>query len=67
MRLTLPKALALALVANLLPACDRAATDKGASATGDTSGQTPAGAATGQASEGSTDDREAPARPSSSY
>lgn len=62
MRLTLGKALVLALLANLLPGCDRA-TDRGPSGAGDTSGQTPGGAATGQASEGSTNDRKAPARP----
>jgi len=64
MRLTLSKALMLALLAGVLPACDRGATDATGSAT---SGQTPAGGATGQASEGSTDDRKAPARPSSGY
>jgi hypothetical protein len=62
MRLTFGKAMVLALLASLLPACDRGATDAGG---GSTSGQTPAGGATGQASEGSTDDRKAPARPSS--
>jgi hypothetical protein len=67
MRLSLPAALALALIANLLPGCDRTATDaeEGSAVRGGTSGQTPAGAATGQASEGSTNDRKAPARPSS--
>lgn len=68
MRLSLPAALALALIANLLPGCDRTATDAeeaGSAARGGTSGQTPNGAATGQASEGSTNDRKAPARPSS--
>jgi hypothetical protein len=63
MRLTFTKALLLALVASVLPACDRGATDQKGS--GPTAGQTPAGGATGQASEGSTDDRKAPARPSS--
>jgi hypothetical protein len=64
MRLTLSKALLLATLASVLPGCDRggpADTQK------PTSGQTPAGGATGQASEGSTDDRKAPARPSSGY
>jgi hypothetical protein len=64
MRLTLSKAIMLALFAGMLPACDRGAPD---SSGGGTSGQTPAGGATGQASEGSTDDRKAPARPSSGY
>jgi hypothetical protein len=66
MRLTLSKALMLALFAGVLPACDRTATDaEEAASRGSTSGQTPSGGATGQASEGSTDDRKAPARPSS--
>jgi hypothetical protein len=66
MRLTLSKALMLALFAGILPACDRTATDaEEAASRGATSGQTPSGGATGQASEGSTDDRKAPARPSS--
>ena len=66
MRLTLSKALMLALFAGILPACDRTATDaEEAASRGSTSGQTPSGGATGQASEGSTDDRKAPARPSS--
>jgi hypothetical protein len=67
MRLTLSKALMLALFAGILPACDRTATDaeEAASRGSSTSGQTPSGGATGQASEGSTDDRKAPARPSS--
>jgi hypothetical protein len=66
MRLSLMGALAMALVANLLPGCNRTANDQEErSAAGGSSGQTPAGAATGQASEGSTDDRSAPARPSS--
>ena len=60
----------LACAAALAAGCDRTATDaeeaasRGASK-GGTSGQTPYGGATGQASEGSTDDRKAPARPSS--
>jgi hypothetical protein len=72
MRLTLSKALMLALFAGVLPACDRTATDaeeaasRGAtSGKTSTSGETPYGGATGQASEGSTDERKAPARPSS--
>ncbi|MFL6574269.1 MAG: hypothetical protein ACJ8G4_21125 [Burkholderiales bacterium] len=65
MNLTL-KVLALALVVVALPACDRGATDSDESASrGATAGQTPAKGATGQASEGSTDDRKAPARPAS--
>ena len=68
MRLTFGKALMLALLASVLPGCDRTATDaEEAASRGSTSGQTPAGGATGQASEGSTDDRKAPARPSSAY
>ena len=56
----------LALFAGILPACDRTATDaEEAASRGATSGQTPSGGATGQASEGSTDERKAPARPSS--
>jgi hypothetical protein len=67
MRLKLCKALILALLGSvLLPACDRGAPDSNRGASGGaTAGQTPAGGATGQASEGSTDDRKAPARPSS--
>jgi hypothetical protein len=50
MRLTLSKALALALVAWLLPGCDRTATDaEEAASKGGTAKQTP--------SEGSTNDR----------
>jgi hypothetical protein len=66
MNLTLSKAVVLALVASVLPACDRGMqdVDKGAGS-GATAGQTPAKGATGQASEGSTDDRKAPSRPSS--
>lgn len=68
MRLTVTTALALALLANLLPGCDRTATDpEEAASKGGTSGQNPSGAATGQASEGSDNDRKAPARPSSKY
>jgi hypothetical protein len=56
----------LALISGVLPGCDRTATDaEEAASKGGTSGQTPYGGATGQASEGSTDDRKAPARPSS--
>ena len=66
MRLTVGTALALALLTNLLPGCDRVATDREEAASkGATSGQTPAGGASGQGSEGSTNDRSAPARPSS--
>ena len=66
MRLTVGTALALALVMNLLPGCDRVATDREEAASkGGTAGQTPAGGATGQASEGSANDRKEPARPSS--
>lgn len=65
MRLTVFSALALALVSGLVPGCNRTATDQQDSSRGGSSGQSPAGAATGQASEGSTDDRKAPARPSS--
>ena len=61
MRLIFGKALLLAILASALPACDRGVPDTQKS----TAGQTPAGGATGQASEGSTDDRKAPARPSS--
>jgi hypothetical protein len=53
MRLTVGTALALALLANLLPGCDRVATDREEAAS------------KGQASEGSTNDRNAPARPAS--
>jgi hypothetical protein len=64
MRLTLFRALTLALISGVLPGCDRTATDaEEAASKGGTSGQTPYGGATGQASEGSTDDRKAPARP----
>ena len=66
MRLTVRRALTQALLAGLLPGCDRVATDREEMASkGATSGQTPGGGATGQASEGSTNDRNAPARPSS--
>jgi hypothetical protein len=66
MRLNLSKALLLALVVGVLPACDRVATDREEAASkGGTSGQTPARGATGQASEGSTNDRNAPSRPAS--
>jgi|1185.fasta_scaffold1243380_1 hypothetical protein len=64
MRLTVLSAVALALVANLLPGCNRQAGND-QSSRGATTGQTPSGGASGQASEGSTDDRKAPARPSS--
>ena len=51
MRLTLSKALMLALFAGILPACDRTATDaEEAASRGSTSGETPSGDATGQAS-----------------
>ncbi|TAK80595.1 MAG: hypothetical protein EPO20_27765 [Betaproteobacteria bacterium] len=64
MRLTLFTAVALSLVSGLLPGCSRPAPERqtGGSAS---SGESAAGAATGQASEGSTDDRNAPARPAS--
>jgi hypothetical protein len=66
MRLNLVKALTLALLSSMLPGCDRVATDREEAASrGATAGQTPAGGATGQASEGSTNDRSAPARPAS--
>jgi hypothetical protein len=65
MRLTFSKALMLALLASMLPGCERSPSDTPSG--GASSGQTPAGGATGQASEGSTDDRKAPARPSSRY
>jgi hypothetical protein len=66
MRLNLLTALTLALLTSVLLGCDRTATDaEEAASKGGTSGQTPYGGATGQASEGSTDDRKAPARPSS--
>jgi hypothetical protein len=65
MRLTVFTALALALVGGLLPGCNKTATDNQERSAGGAGGQSPGGAATGQASEGSTDDRKAPARPSS--
>jgi hypothetical protein len=66
MRLTVFRALTLALLSSVLPGCERTGTDaEEAASKGGTSGQTPYGGATGQASEGSTDDRKAPARPSS--
>jgi hypothetical protein len=66
MRLTLTRAVALASIAALLPGCERTATDaQEAASKGGTSGQTPYGGASGQASEGSTNDRKAPARPAS--
>jgi hypothetical protein len=66
MRLTLSTALALALIANLLPGCNKTASDREEAASkGGSAGQNPAGAATGQASEGSTNERSAPARPAS--
>ena len=64
MRLTLSTARAFALLTSLLPGCNRSATN-GQDAARGSSGQTPQGGATGQASEGSKDDRNAPARPSS--
>ena len=51
--------LALALIG-----CNRS-DDSGKSAAGGSSMQTPKGGVTGQASEGSTDDRSAPKRPAS--
>jgi hypothetical protein len=66
MRLNLTTALLLALLSSLIPGCERTATDaEEAASKGGASGQTPYGGATGQASEGSTDDHKAPARPSS--
>jgi hypothetical protein len=66
MRLTVLTTLTLALLSSVLPGCDRTATDaEEAASKGGTSGQTPYGGATGQASEGSTDERKAPARPAS--
>jgi hypothetical protein len=66
MRLTVFTALALALAGGVLPGCNKTATENQESAgRGSSSGQSAGGAATGQASEGSTDDRKAPARPSS--
>ena len=53
----------LAAAALALSGCNR--TDDKSPARGGTSMETPKGAATGQASEGSTDDRKAPARPAS--
>ena len=60
MRLTLFSALALSLVSALLPGCNRPAPERQVKAS-PSSGQSAAGGA----SEGSTDDRSAPARPSS--
>jgi hypothetical protein len=58
--------LTLALLSGVLPGCDRTATDaEEAASKGGTSGQTPYGGATGQGSEGSTNERKAPARPAS--
>ncbi|MCD6041434.1 MAG: hypothetical protein K0R40_1037 [Burkholderiales bacterium] len=58
MRLTISTALVLALFANLLPGCERTATDREEAASkGGASGQSPGGAATGQAGEGSTQDK----------
>jgi hypothetical protein len=66
MRLTAFTALSLALLTSWLPGCNRTATDaEEAASKGATSGQAPPGGATGQASEGSTNDRKAPARPAS--
>lgn len=66
MKPTLFNAWIVALFASLLPACERVATDREEAASkGGTAGQTPARGATGQASEGSANDRNAPARPSS--
>jgi hypothetical protein len=63
MRLNLPTALVLALLSSFLPGCERIANDReeAASKSG-AAGPSAAGGATGQASEGSTDE---PARPSS--
>lgn len=58
--LILAASLALALAG-----CHREDNAPKSSSTGATSMETPKGAATGQASEGSTDDRKAPARPAS--
>jgi hypothetical protein len=66
MRLNLFTALSLALLTSMIPGCNRTATDAEESASkGGTGGQTPRGGVTGQASEGSTNDRNAPARPAS--
>lgn len=66
MKSTFCRLLIVALFASVLPGCDRVATDREEAAhKGGTAGQTPARAATGQASEGSTNDRKAPARPAS--
>lgn len=62
MRLTVGRALTLALIAVFLPGCDRTATDREEAAS---KGQTPAGGATGQTSEGSANDPAVPARPAS--
>lgn len=60
------KVFVLALATAVLPGCDRGGKDSDESASrGATAGQTPAKGVTGQASEGSTDDRKAPARPAS--
>jgi hypothetical protein len=48
-----------------LAGCHRDENSRAAGGSSGSSMQTPKGAATGQASEGSTDDRRAPARPSS--
>ena len=65
MRLTLSTALAFALLTSLIPGCNRGNSQQGQDSARGSSGQSPSGAATGQASEGSTDDRNAPARPAS--
>jgi len=61
MRLTLFTAVALSLISGLLPGCDRTTTGKqvkdGSAASDSSSGQSAAGAVTGQASEGSTQKR----------
>ena len=54
-----------ASLALALAGCHRDDTASKSSAAGGTSMETPKGGATGQASEGSTDDRKAPARPAS--
>jgi hypothetical protein len=66
MRLNLLTALSLAVLTSLTPGCNRTATDaEEAASKGGTAGQTPPGGVSGQASEGSTNDRKAPARPAS--
>jgi hypothetical protein len=57
MRLNLLTALSLALLTSMIPGCNRTATDAEEAAS--------KGGTTGQASEGSSNDRKAPARPAS--